>query len=637
MVLAACTGQLLIDLDDSGDFATNLGTLYWKREGGIQLRGRGRNKEHDAAGSASLIGALDNRDGRFSPKKTAGAYSPNWTAYKQAKVKQTFNAVTHDIITGILTEIKVDSSNRQQLCEFVIRDYMFVLLRTDIRRPLMRDQFTGVIIDRLLDDVEGAEDREWCTNTRFETDTTGWSTQNANLTRMTGDDKILEGGASGRVNVSVGLGRATHSMTGKEGLKGALAVYVKPERDADIGATVQVVMRDNSGTVATGTATAMDPRDKWTRLSVTGTYNGGSSTQFIDVQAPVGGTQFRIGACHAVPFVNAFARNIDPGQSRLNQYSYVRGPALQAVQEVRSDEGLAMFRFEGDGTAVFEDRHHRFKDDHISTTGTFDERGILDYSESADDRIKEVIIDYPHYVDGEAGTVFWELDKVVPLPVGETTRIEADYGGGLMRDTITPVAGTDFAINSAGDGTGTSLIGSTTFTFLDFGAGSEGRFTPTVNAYLRSYRVRGTPVKLAEHKTPARYTATSGPALAATMTHEFRYNGCEPSATALAEYFGLRYSTQRERLTITLKAPFPNADITTSDMVPILARQVSDKVTIVNNNLPFATFVNGHYYIDSIDLRCTGESMEATWRLSPVDASYYIIGDSVTGTLVMAP
>lgn len=628
MTLGTVTASLAIDLDDSGAFATELGVLYWKRENGFSLRGRGRNKEHDAAGMASFVASLDNGDGKFSPKNTGSPYYPNWTAYKGAKVTLTFNGVTYPIIKGIITDIKVGPEAGDQLCEITIRDYMFVLSRTDIKRPLMRDQFTGVIIDRLLDDVEGAEGREAVSNPRFETNLTGYTALvGATLTRVT-TGPILEGPAAMHVVAPALDAGPRYAMTGLNGLAYTLVAYVKPARDADIGANVRINMVTNLGTVQLGTTTPLATRDKWTRLTVAATYPAGSTEQRIDIGARTAGIEYQIGAVHAVPTINAYDHTlIDGGRAQLKKFSKPEGSsALSAIQEVRNDEGLALFYFDGSGVPRFEDRHHRFEESRCTTPqSTFDERGNLDYSESGDQRVKEVRVKYPVFVDGTAGTVMKAIDRTIQLPPSVEVAVELDYEGGLAQDTVLPVAGTDYTVNASGDGSGVSMLGSLTFRFLDFGAASVGYFTNTSSriTYLRTYQVRATPVKLAEDQIPAIYRATGGPALAATMTQEHIYNGSEPDATSLATYWGKRYSTQRYLLGAKHSAAFPSADITSSDIVPILARGISDRVRHTNDNLPFSLkLTNADHYVDGIDLRCNGESIEASLRLSEVDPVY---------------
>lgn len=624
------TANLLVDLDSDGSFIYDLCAArgdytsgFWKIEDGFDLSGRGRSKELDEGEMTTMILSLDNATGDFSPKNTTSFYSlfsvNRFRPYIGAHVKFTFNGVTYDQIKGIITDIKIGPEAGDQLCEITIRDYMFVLSRTEIRRPLMLNQYTGVITNRLLDDVEGAEDREACLNPIFMVDLSGWTGLSAILTRITTSDPttghiILEGPAGMSVLTSAANGGARYTMSGHSGEKFRLSAYVKPYLDSSIGLTVQMRINDGGGIVALGTAGTLN-RDYWTRIEVEGTYSG-NATQYLEILAPTSGTSFRVGAAHAVPFVAAINRDVDDGQSRLEKYTYHRGPALTAIQEVRENELGALAYFAGNGTFVFEDRHYRWRETRCLTSQvTLDERGRLDYQESGDDLIKSVVFDYPHYVDGVAGTVVWEADRVQVLPVGFRIPIEADYQGGLVRDTINPVANTDYTIV---DGSGVDRTGSVTFEFDDFGGGSVGYFTNnhTTPVTRMTYRVRGTPVRLASDRTPARYTSPDGPPLAATLSHDYQYNASEPHMQAWTNHVGIHYSTQRPRLGLSLSAPFPEASVTTTDMVTILARTVSDRVTVVNNNLPFATDVNDPFHIDSIDLRCTGHSLDANWRLA---------------------
>lgn len=650
------TGNLLVDIDGDGSFAEDLCAAdgdftsgFWKIEDGFSLSGRGRvggENPMDAADMAEVKILLDNSDGRFSAANNLSPYASGFVnrfrPYIQAHAKATFNAVTYDLIKGVITDIKISPEATDQLCEITIRDYMYVLSRTEIRRPIMLNQYTGVITHRLLDDVEGAEDREACGNPAFAQNTTGWTTfGTATLTRVTGDDKILEGPGSGKVVTTAVNSGIRYTMTGLNGDKYRLSCYVKREAAAGI---VRIRMADTVGTVANGTLTALEESNYWVRLDVTGTYNAGSTSQYIEIESSTT-TTFRVGAVHAIPFAPyAFDRNVDDGQSRLEKYTYPPGPALTAIQKVRENELGALAYFAGDGTFHFEDRHHRWRESHsLTSQATFNERGVIDHQESADDRIKSVKLDYPHYVDGAPGTVVWESDRFIPLPIGFRWPVDADYEGGLVRDSITPVANTDYFINSAGDGSGADMTGSVTFTFDDFGGGSVGYFTNNATnvVYLRSYRVRGTPARLAADSSPARYTATGVPSLAAPFTFSYDLNASEPDVQAWAEYLGIRYSTQRARIGLRLAPPFPDLTLSTaaqqSDMTQILARTISDRVTITNNDLPFSTYVSAAFYIDGIDLRCTGHSLEATWRVSPVDIDYGIWGTSTWDNAVFAP
>lgn len=642
--MADITGQLLVDLDQSGAFATNLAAAIsgfpsgrWRIEDGFRLRGRGRKGELDGGGMASATCRLDNKDGALTPQNGSSIYASGgvnlFRPYILARVKPIFNAVDYTStagITGIISDIKLTG----QLCEITIRDLTFLLSRTEVRRPLMRDQRTGVILHRLLDDVEGAEDREEVANPRVEHNTTGWSgLGGGTITRMTtGFDRalILEGPASLKVDTgATGYVRYTFPNN-LQGLAYTVSVYVKPETDDDIGDQVRLVVGDSVGSTS-GSFTALANRDIWTRLTLARTFNGASTSQHFQIESIAGNILYRVGAAHAVPYVNAINRDIDDGQATLAYFTEYRGKAHEAIERVRRDEQFALFFFDGSGTAVFHDKTHRWTQAHCLTAqSTFDERGILDYSELADDRIKTVRVDYPIHVDGVGGQVIGATDKVVSLSPSLLNVVFLDYDDGMAKDVIVPVANTDYTINSAADGTGTDQTGSVTFTFEDLGSAAIGYFTNTSTStvYLTGFQVRGTAVRLAAHRGMATSQAAGGPALAAEHGWSLEYNDSEPYAQSAAEYVAERYSTQRERLTAAHMAAFPEA-ATTSDMTHILARGIGDRIRYTQDNLPFsAKLTAADYYLDRIDLSIPGDHIQVQWGLSPVDDDYWVLEEA---------
>lgn len=645
--MALATFSVLLDLDGSGAFATDI-TGYIYKDSGFDIIGRGRTEELDAAGPATLTLQLDNSDGRFTPINSGSAYFDNFHPYDAlVKAQITYNAVTYDQFLGVVTDISVRPGIDDQIAYLTALDSMFVLSRTEIRRPLMLNQYTGVIIHRLLDDVEGAEDREACTNPTFATNTTGWvAVGGGTLTRVTAganEGKILEGPAAGEV-VTVGAGTgARHTTTGLAGLKYQLTAYVKPRDDTDIGRGVRVRLVDSLGSRADSGYQTMSNRDYWTRVTVSGTFDAGSTSQQLYVEAD-GICTFRIGAAHMVPFVNAYVRAVDDGQCRLEKYIYDQDSALQAIQGVRENELLgALFYFDGAGQAVFEDKPHRtVAIRSLTSQATPDElRLVLDYQESGDDRIKSVRLGYPHWVDGVPGTVIKALDRIISIAPSKMEPVEFRYDGGLVQNTITPVANTDYTITFAADGAGGSAVGSVTFSFADYGGASVGTFTnnhASKMVYLRTYQVRGTPARLAEDSTPARYTPAGGPALAAPFSHDYEYNGSEPAIQSAAEYLGDRYSVQRPRLGLQLSAPQAAPSVAVDAvMTAILSARISDRWTITNNNLDFSTMLNEPFYIEALDLKYPGHSIEATLRLTGVEATYFNAGDTIVGGEMLRP
>lgn len=63
---------------------------------------RGRNHELDRIRAGTCQLTLDNRDGRFDPTYTSGAYYPNVLPMRQVRIRATHSAITYDLFTGYL-------------------------------------------------------------------------------------------------------------------------------------------------------------------------------------------------------------------------------------------------------------------------------------------------------------------------------------------------------------------------------------------------------------------------------------------------------------------------------------------------------------------------------------------------------
>jgi len=173
--------------------------------------------------------------------------------------------------------------------------------------------------------------------------------------------------------------------------------------------------------------------------------------------------------------------------------------------------------------------------------------------------------------NGEPGSVVWSLFPV-PRAIGPsaTETIEVDYGGGLVRDTITPVANTDYFINTAPDGSGADESGNVTRTFTDYGGGARVVFANTVarTVHLTSLDVRGTPVRTSTDDARISYTPTGAPRFASKLAFSYGLASERVRVSSYATYLGDRYVTQRERLPAALL----NKDST--HLVQMLARKV---------------------------------------------------------------
>jgi hypothetical protein len=81
----------------SPTFSTDISAYF---RGGSTFRGSQRELQRIEAGTATLV--LDNRDGRFTPFLSSGAYFPDILPMRRIRIRATWNAVTYPIFVGFV-------------------------------------------------------------------------------------------------------------------------------------------------------------------------------------------------------------------------------------------------------------------------------------------------------------------------------------------------------------------------------------------------------------------------------------------------------------------------------------------------------------------------------------------------------
>jgi len=629
------TATILAKLDLAADrtFTTDI-SAYLVDPQDLGVDGLGREGDMDAAGPSRCQVLVDNADGRFSTKNSGSPYYPNLKPGILIRVQVPWNAVTYDYFLGIVTEIEVLPMPGDKLARLTCIDMMAVLAATDTRLAAMESQYTGVIIDRLLDGAEG----ELVNNPRFESDLTGYSAiggASAPVRVTAGDLLHLPAAMTIAVsNASASGWRYDITSKTAAGQKVTAAAYVRAEADADVGKTVVARIADNGGVRATSSVITLTA--SYQRVAVSGTFDGASTARYVDVvtDAAQGVFTFRTGASHAVAAVAAIPRAVDSGVATIERAYYPRTPALAAIQEIRDNELGGLFFIEPAGVATFQDRSHRFREAHSRTSqATIAEKfKAISYRESLDDRPSEVRFYYTRWDVGAQATVFSLAPAPRAIPANGSLTVEIDYGGGLVRNTVVPVANTHWKANSLPDGTGSDDSGSLTFTFQDFGGAAEAKFTNSLSrsVYLTMLDVIGTPVRPASDDVLAIATPTTPPPLSNPLVHTYPLQTSEPHVQSWADYHAKRHGdTQREQMSIVIDAPWPDA-ATGTLMAQVLGLDIGDRITISDTTFPFGSKVNGDYYVDSISRRVVAEQgggrrAEATLQMSPADLDYWIL------------
>lgn len=155
----------------------------------------------------------------------------------------------------------------------------------------------------------------------------------------------------------------------------------------------------------------------------------------------------------------------------------------------------------GDGTLVFESRAHRANNRTNIVNFTESQIAQLDLEYNRDRALNSVkVIIHPRRVDAANNTVLYAITTITRIEPGDSytpfgpyrdpTQESARVGG---IDMQTPVASTDYLMNSAEDGSGTDLTGSCSVTASFGGNGVSFTVTNTgsITGYLTRLQCRG--------------------------------------------------------------------------------------------------------------------------------------------------
>jgi hypothetical protein len=584
----------------------------------------GRSADSPIAQVGTMSAKINNAAGTYTPAAGASAIRP------LQPIEVTVDA--QDIFHGFVRRVYLEPSGDEQTMTLDCADWLYILARRDISRPLMRDVRSHILAHRIVD---AAEVGEHIDNPSFKSDTTGYSKIDGGetMTRMT-TDPVMEGAASCYVVTDAAAEgiRYTipHDADGDfQSKKATASVYVIN----DGGSASNVILRvaDSGGNRGASAATALT--DQVQRIEATGTFDGAATDFYVDIEQDGAGTRaFRVLAVHCVFYESAIPRDFDEGQ---NVFAYVgprRMKALEALREVAMNE-MGYLYVNGAGTLMFEDKCHRWRETaSIVSQGTVDETMVaMPYEEDVDDRVGEVELGYMRWELGEAGTSVWGLQPLPRyIPANGTLTIDIDYGeGALVRDVITPVANTDYTITNAA---GVDATGSVALAFEDYGGGAQAVFTDSggVDLTLDSFNIRATPVRPSTDSSQVTYTPSGAPAVASKIAYRY-------------EWLGDKFVTQRSRMPPVL------VNKSAALVTEMTERVISDRVTLVNDDRDYSAKVNGPFHIEGIShhLDMGKTWMETRWLCTPVwnkstDEQYYWrldtgeLGDAATATTTTA-
>ena len=324
---------------------------------------------------------------------------------------------------------------------------------------------------------------------------------------------------------------------------------------------------------------------------------------------------------------DADRRTLDTGIDTLPYVWWNNAKAMLAINQLEESQ-LGMFWVDGAGYARWEDRHHRLKGQHTTARHEFDNSMVdITYEYSLKNIINRAIALFIPRTE-QSSAVIWTLEEGTPsIAPGETYTFEAEYDY-PAKSVVTPVANTDYTINSASDGSGDDLSGDMTVTFTGYGESASVSIVSAaaVIAYITLFQIRGASITDDEAITRTKEDSTSQDDYGLHSKYlTVPFQSSLATTESLAQWL---VSTYKDSIP-DIKMNIMNADF--EMWRELLARDISDRIAVKNTNLG----LDADYFINKIKHRISqgGKLHEAEWTLeSADDTEYWILGTSLLGT-----
>ncbi len=318
-------------------------------------------------------------------------------------------------------------------------------------------------------------------------------------------------------------------------------------------------------------------------------------------------------------------RALDAGQTTFGRWWAHDEFGVEAINKIEVAE-LGLFYIRGDGFAVFEDRHHRLKSDHLTVQSTITATMVgMDYQSRLREIKNEVTIKVYPPVSSLSGEELWRLREFPSLSpqtrailvigaaatINATAVFYADYED--PSTVITPVSGVDYSFNSSADGLGDDLISQLTVTLeTSFAMGAAISITNggPLPGFLTLLKLRGT-----IFSRPDAVTISSGDVTSQVdngrrtqaIDNELMQNALE--AQDIADFILGRRKNPQAYVVVEL------ANVSAAMLSIILNRDISDRVKITEPN----TGVDDDYFIERLEFVLEGTDIVCRWLCIKAD------------------
>ncbi len=307
-------------------------------------------------------------------------------------------------------------------------------------------------------------------------------------------------------------------------------------------------------------------------------------------------------------------RTLDTGQDTVPYWYGQDVKARFAQEEIdKSEQGFSYV--DGAGYFNFEDRYHRSTATHQTSQATFNNT-MSDISYSLNPRnvyniVKVTVTPW----ELQSISELWRLDEIPSIGVGQSKTWWGNASVGnesvFVEEWTTPVSTTDYTANSQSDGGGDDMTSDISIVTTKFAQTIKLVITNngSVPAYITLLKARGTYYNPNTTVTKKSENTDSQAAYQKrTLEFDGKYMYDADQAQDLADYAIGKYKNPRPELSMTIT----NKDAST--LTQILSREISDRITVVNDKLG----VDGDYFIDYMehDISMGGKLHTATYRLA---------------------
>lgn len=251
---------------------------------------------------------------------------------------------------------------------------------------------------------------------------------------------------------------------------------------------------------------------------------------------------------------------------------------------------------------------------------------------------------YPREIDTVTNAVLFGLQSPITLEAGKTQSILAEYhdpnGGNVKvagKNMIAPVSGTDYAMFTNKDGTGTNLTANLSVT-VDYAAGAVFytlENTGATNGYVTKLQARGTAIYLYE---PLDIVVQDNTSIAArgenVLNIDMKYQD-EPTSP---QYIAERVVRQNKDPKPLIERIYFTANTSELLMTAFMYLGVGDLVYIIDDR----SRNNGYFYIQSRKFSLgLGGIIKFSWTVKKaysLQNSYWVLGHSRLGVdTILAP